>query len=215
MTPMQYARPTMQPISVAQARALDRDAVERFHMPSILLMENASRGVAEAAAHLGERFAILCGPGNNGGDGLAAARHLGRRAEVFLLAEPDPARCPDAATQLRVLRAAGHPIRVGESPSAGEQRRVWIDALFGTGLTRPLDGAAARWVAAFNDARGPKLSVDIPSGLHGDSGEVLGAACRADVTVTFEAPKTGLVAAAARPYVGRLVVVPLGLPATA
>ena len=75
-----------------------------------------------------------------------------------------------------------------------------------------LEGEAARWVNAFNEGRGPKLAVDIPSGLHGDTGEVLGVACRADVTVTFEAPKTGLVADAAAPWVGRLVVVPLGLP---
>ena len=210
---MRYAALTMKPISVAQARELDRDATERLQMPSILLMENASRGVAEAAAVLGERFAIVCGPGNNGGDGLAAARHLGRSAEVFLLAEPDPERCPDAALQLRILRAAGHPVTVGELPAhPPDQRRVWVDALFGTGLARALDGEAARWVEAFNAGAGPKLSVDIPSGLHGDSGEVLGVACRADVTVTFEAPKTGLLAPAARDHVGRLVVVPLGLP---
>lgn len=200
-------------LSVAEARALDRDAVERLGMPSLLLMENAARGVARAAARLGDRFLILCGPGNNGGDGMAAARHLGRGARVFLLAEPDPERAKDAATQLAILRRAGYPVAVGELPAPlPDERCVWIDALFGTGLTRPLEGDAARWVRAFNAGAGPKLSVDIPSGLHGDTGEVLGVACRADVTVTFAAPKTGLLAPAARGHVGKLVVVPLGLP---
>ncbi len=203
----------MQPISVAQARALDRDATERLGMPSLLLMENAARGVAEAARALGERWLVLCGPGNNGGDGLAAARHLGRAARVFLLAEPDAARSPDAAAQLRILRAAQWDIEVGALPRPGPgERWVWIDALFGTGLTRALDGEARRWVDAFNEGAGPKLCVDIPSGLHGDTGEVLGVACRADVTVTFEAPKLGLVAPRAREWVGKLVVVGLGLP---
>ncbi len=204
---------TSRVISVEEARALDRDATERLQMPSLLLMENASRGVAVAAAAMGERFLILCGPGNNGGDGLAAARHLGPASRVFLLAEPDPERSPDAATQLRILRAAGYDITVGEMPAvAAGERWVWIDALFGTGLTRGLEGEAARWVEAFNAGSGPKLAVDIPSGLHGDTGDALGPVCSADVTVTFEAPKHGLVAAQAREHVGRLVVVPLGLP---
>jgi len=201
------------PISVEAARAIDRDAVERLGMPSLLLMENAARGVAEAARQLGDRYLVLCGPGNNGGDGLAAARHLGERARVFLLAEPDPESSPDAATQLRILRRAGRDIVIGDLPKTRPgQRYVWIDALFGTGLTRPLEGTPGHWVQAFNDGCGPKLAVDVPSGLHGDTGEVLGVACRADVTVTFEAPKLGLVAPRAAEYVGRLVVVPLGLP---
>lgn len=204
----------MKTITVAQARAIDRDAVERLGMPSILLMENAARGVAEIAASLGERFLILCGPGNNGGDGLAAARHLGRAARPYLLAEPDAQRCADAALQLRILRNAGWEVPVGRLPQIDDDGSwVWIDALFGTGLTRALDGEAARWVEAFNRGRGAKLCVDIPSGLHGDTGDVLGVACRADVTVTFVAAKPGLVVPAAARWVGRLEVVPLGLPA--
>ena len=201
-------------LSVAEARALDRDAVERLGLPSLLLMETAGRGVAEAARAMGERWVVLCGPGNNGGDGMCAARHLGRECLVHLLAEPDAERSPDAALQLRVLRKAGHAVVVGSLPRLAQgERRVWIDALFGTGLTRPPTGDARQWIEAFDAGAGPKLAVDIPSGLHGDTGEVLGSACRADVTVTFAARKRGLLAAAARPYVGRVVVVPLGLPA--
>lgn len=201
----------MKSISVEQARAIDRDAVERLGMPSILLMENASRAVADAARRLGDRFLILCGPGNNGGDGLAAARHLGISAQVYLLKEPDAGRCPDAALQLSILRAAGHPVLVGELPALAAEG-VWVDALYGTGLDRPIEGEGRRWIEAFNQGRGPKLCVDIPSGLHGDSGEVLGVACKADLTLTFAAAKHGLLAASAENYVGRIQVVSLGIP---
>lgn len=201
-------------LSVAEARAIDRDAHERLGMPTLLLMENAARGVAEAARGLGERFVILCGAGNNGGDGLAAARHLGfRRCALHLLAEPDPAKAPDAALQAAILRAAGAALHVGVPPDpAAHAGAVWIDALFGTGLDRALRDPAAAWVATFNRAVGPKLAVDIPSGLHGDTGAVLGVACRADVTVTFVAEKRGMQTATGRAHCGRIEVVGLGLP---
>lgn len=201
-------------LSVEGARELDRRAFAELGLPTLLLMENAARGVAERARALGSRWVILCGAGNNGGDGLAAARHLGYEAEVFLLAEPDPERCPDAALQLRVLERAGFAIHRGDpDPRAYGPEVVWIDALFGTGLARPLAGRAAEWVARFDRAAGPKLCVDLPSGLDGDTGEALGGiACHADETVSLHAPKRGLLAASARAYVGRLSIVPLGLP---
>lgn len=201
-------------ITVEEARALDRAAQERFFMPSLLLMENAARAVAAAARALGTRFLVLCGRGNNGGDGLAAARHLGRSARVHLLGEPHPERSPDAARQLRILRAAEHPIVVGEPPDVGDERWVWVDALFGTGLARPLEGPAAEWVRVFEAGRGPKLAVDVPSGLDGDRGEVLGIACHADVTVTFEAPKVGLLRGRGPEHAGLVKVAPLGIPRT-
>jgi hydroxyethylthiazole kinase-like uncharacterized protein yjeF len=201
-------------LSVAEARAIDRDAVARLGMPTILLMENAARSVAEHARLLGERCVILAGAGNNGGDGLAAARHLGRdRCAVHLLAEPDPQQTPDAALQARILRAAGWPIVVGELPDPAAHRgAVWIDALFGTGLTRDLTGAARAWVEAIDRAEGTKLAVDIPSGLCGDTGTVRGAAVHADVTVTFVACKRGMRTATGAAHCGRIVVVGLGLP---
>ena len=204
-----------EPISVAEARAIDKRAVERLGMPSILLMENASRAVATAAAGLGDRYVIFCGPGNNGGDGLAAARHLGPAASVYLIAEPYPEQCPDAALQLQILRNAGWQVPVGELPPlVDDPEAVIIDAMFGTGLSRALTETPATWVRRFNECAGRKLAVDIPSGLHGDTGEVLGVACKVDVTVTFEAPKKGLVASGADEWVGELRVAPLGLPET-
>ncbi len=201
-------------LTVEQARAIDRDAAQRLGMPTLLLMENAARSVAEVARSLGERFVVLCGAGNNGGDGLAAARHLGwQRCAVHLLAEPDAAKSPDAALQARVLRAAGASLVVGALPDLDAHAgAVWIDALFGTGLDRELSGAARAWVEAFDRAKGAKLCVDIPSGLHGDTGAVLGAACHADVTVTLVAKKKGMLTDTGRAHCGRVVVAGLGLP---
>lgn len=205
----------MRSISVAEARAIDRDAVERLGMPSLLLMENAARGVAEAARSLGDRWVIFCGPGNNGGDGLAAARHLGPGARVYLMSEPHPERSPDAFLQLDILRHAGWQVPVGELPPVEDDPDVvLIDAMFGTGLSRALTETPATWVRRFNECAGRKLAVDIPSGLGGDTGEILGVACKVDVTVTFEAAKHGLLKPAARDYVGEIRVVSLGLPAT-
>ncbi|MCB9876207.1 MAG: NAD(P)H-hydrate epimerase [Planctomycetes bacterium] len=201
-------------LSVAEARAIDVDAVQRLGMPSLLLMENAARSVAEVARALGERFVILCGAGNNGGDGLAVARHLGFvRCAVHLLAMPDPQKAPDAAVQATILQNAGAKLLLAPPPdptTTGDA--VWIDALFGTGLDRPLREPALGWVETFNRAGGPRLSVDIPSGLHGDTGAVLGLACRADVTVTFVAKKRGMLTATGRAHCGRVEVVGLGLP---
>lgn len=201
-------------LSVAQARAIDVEAVERFGMPSVLLMENAATGVAAVARTLGSRFVILCGAGNNGGDGLAVARHLGfTRCALHLLAEPDPSRSPDAALQLEILRNAGASLSVGQLPDLAEHSgAVWIDALFGTGLDRELREPARSWVARFNQATGPRLSIDIPSGLHGDTGDVLGIACRAEVTVTFLGKKTGMLTEQGKAHCGRIEVVGLGLP---
>lgn len=203
----------MRALTVEEARGVDLDAVQRLGMPSLLLMENAGRAVAEEARRLGTRFVVLCGPGNNGGDGLVAARHLGPGAMVHLLAEPDPVRSPDAALQLRILRAAGRTVHVGaELPSDLPADTVWVDAMYGTGLTRPLAGDALAWVRTMNAAAGPRLAVDLPTGLHGDTGESLGVTVRADVTVTFVAPKQGMLRGAGPAHCGRIVVAGLGLP---
>lgn len=201
-------------LTSAQARAIDEDARERLGMPTALLMENAARSVADVARSLGDRFVLLCGAGNNGGDGLAAARHLGvARCAIYLLSEPDPGRAPDAALQRAILANAGVQVCVGTPPDvASHVGAVWIDAMFGTGLSRELVGAARVWVDAFNAADGSKLSVDIPSGIHGDTGAVMGAACRADVTVTFVAPKIGMTIGQGPAHAGDVRCADIGLP---
>lgn len=204
----------MSSISVAEARDLDRRAIEELGMPSSLLMENAGRSVADRARALGSRWVILCGPGNNGGDGLCAARHLGTDATVYVLAEPSADRSPDTRLQWQLLEQLEFEFASGDpDPAQSRSDVVWIDAMFGTGLTRGLKGRAADWVERFNRFGGPRICVDIPSGLDGDTGAVIGeVACRAHETVTFHAIKHGLLAAAAKPWVGRVVCASLGLP---
>ncbi|HEY8152928.1 MAG TPA: NAD(P)H-hydrate dehydratase [Myxococcota bacterium] len=210
--------------SADEMRALDRHTIETLGVPGELLMESAGRAVAEAALGLltpGTSVLVVCGRGNNGGDGLVAARHLyalGVPVRVALLGSAASLR-GDAAASLRRARAAGVPIE-GErwrAPAAG----VIVDAIFGTGLSRPVEGAAAssiRRIAA-SRAASPEalrvLAVDLPSGLCADTGQVLGAAAPADLTVTLALPKPGLVLEPGRTLAGRVRVARIGIADTA
>jgi len=216
----------------AAARAIDAQATARYRMPSIMLMENASRAVAEAAMELagwepGARVLVVCGPGNNGGDGLGAARHLHNSgAEVCILLAADAGKTAgDAGVNLEICRAMELPIeRVDASdPYASASRAlerlgvadVVIDALFGTGLDRPAREAGEALIAWMNERHAagvPVLAVDVPSGLDCDSGRPLGAAARADVTVTFCAIKRGFLELEAQEYVGEVEVADIGVP---
>lgn len=194
-------------------RRLDRLAVERFHMPSIVLMENAGASIAAAAMGLlgrSRKVAIYCGPGNNGGDGLVAARHL-HNAGVEVQVIPAPGDCSgDAAINLAIVRAMRVP--VVEHPTAPG---LVIDALLGTGLDRPVQGKMAEQIAAINrwGVRGVQiLSVDLPSGLDADTGRPLGTAVRADLTVTLCGWKAGFVRRESRKFTGRIAVGDIGVP---
>jgi hydroxyethylthiazole kinase-like uncharacterized protein yjeF len=225
-------------------RRLDALALRRYAIPGLLLMETAGRAVADAArARLGPtgRVLILAGPGNNGGDGLVAARHLlalGVPVRVLLTAPPSPRS--DAGVNLRILRRAKVAIDRLDRPKAfaAAQRQlsrlttgdVLIDALLGTGLSRPVDpdSPVGQLILRANarrakPARPFALAVDIPSALDADTGQPLlaaksgapsaaPAAFIADQTVTFVGLKRGLLAPAARRWVGRVCVAPLGVP---
>jgi NAD(P)H-hydrate epimerase len=196
-------------------RRLDRLAVEEFGIPSILLMENAAIGVAAAALKMvrrGARIAIYCGPGNNGGDGLAAARHLvnaGAEVEI-VLSGPGRKYSGDAVVNYRIARAMGIPVRA----SASARPALIIDALLGTGLDRAVEGTIKRLIARINSRpRGVRvLAVDIPSGLDANTGEPLGDAVRADATVTLVGLKVGFLNPQARPYIGKVQVAGIGAP---
>jgi NAD(P)H-hydrate epimerase len=206
-------------------RELDRRAVEIYHIPILVLMENAGRAVADAARHFlsaDARVLVLAGPGNNGGDGLVAARHLhnaGVAVSILLLA--DKAKYRDAAaTQLAIVEAMQLSAMVISADRA--ELRDWlvdstphdliIDALFGTGLTRPLDGSAAAVVQAVNNSGVRVLAVDIPSGLDCDSGDAVGggAVLRATETVSFCGKKKGFARAAE--FTGKVIVADIGAP---
>jgi hydroxyethylthiazole kinase-like uncharacterized protein yjeF len=217
-------------LTAEQMRAVDRAATADFGVPTLLLMENAGRGVAEVVARaLGGRVAcrrvrVVCGAGNNGGDGFVAARHLalaGAEVSVLLAAarEKIAGAGGDAATNLHALEALGL-VSVVEGAS-WSQTSEWtgplagadaiVDALFGTGLRSDVTGVPAAAIAAMNAAAGIKIAVDIPSGIDADTGRVHGSAFRADVTATMGAPKLGFVIDADVPA-GRVEVVSLGVP---
>jgi NAD(P)H-hydrate epimerase len=214
-------------LSAEQMRAADRAASEGLGVPSLVLMENAGRGVAEIVARDIEAGAardpvvVVSGAGANGGDGFVVARHLARRGlrVRVLLAAPRARVQGDAAVMLGALeRMGGVPIEDGETWTDEATWRtgltgagVVVDAIFGIGLRDDVAGVPAAALAAMNGVDAHKVAVDIPSGLDADTGRVHGLAFRADVTATMGARKLGLVLTAEAP-VGVVEVVELGVP---
>lgn len=205
-----------------EAGELDRASQARG-IPAETLMERAGWATARAAADLvggcyGRRAVVVCGKGNNGGDGYVAARHLARwgmRVGVVALADPGTLREPAAANARRLVAESG--IR----PSAFEPRAlqrllsradVAIDAVFGTGFAGVPEGAWAEAIDGLNDADAPVVAVDIPSGVDGRTGAVHGEAVWADLTVTFGAAKTGVVLLPGAERAGDVRVVDIGFP---
>jgi hydroxyethylthiazole kinase-like uncharacterized protein yjeF len=198
-----------------EMRATDRWAIKDRGVPSLELMETAGRAVAESAVEVASssRAAIVCGKGNNGGDGLVAARALretGFQVEALLLAPPDQLS-DDAKANLDRLAGARH-VDAAELPAAMEGVGVVIDAVFGTGFAgTPRDPAAAA-IDAMNEADAPVVATDIASGVNASTGEVEGTAVAADITVTFHAPKLGHWIAPGKEHAGELRVAPIGIP---
>lgn len=217
----------MPDLTTAQIRAIDRLASERYHIPSILLMEHASFALFAESRRLMEQESlaaalILVGPGNNGGDGLALARHLHNaavRVQVVLATDPERLR-GDARTNFDIARAMGIAmVRASGSGDVDQAARslprplLVVDALLGTGVDRALGGVLGEMAAWINaERRGLVLAVDVPSGLDSDRGPVHGECVRADVTVTFVARKVGFGAPGADRFLGRVVVGSIGAP---
>ena len=211
-------------LSRDEVRDLDRRAIEDFGLPGVVLMENAGRGVAELLLRLGiqGQVVVCCGRGNNGGDGFVIARHLdnaGAAVRVLLFAKPEELT-GDAAVNYHVLARSGPPIAV-IPPSAFDADQLrqeltladWIvDALFGSGLAGPLRPPFDQVVTVINAAAARVLAVDIPSGLDGDTGQPLGPTVRAHHTATIAAMKKGFTQPAAKPWLGRVHVIDMGLP---
>ncbi|HED66023.1 MAG TPA: NAD(P)H-hydrate epimerase [Planctomycetes bacterium] len=224
-----------EPLPRAIVRAIDRRAIEEFGVPSLTLMENAGTACArEAQAMLraipgrsSGPVLVLAGPGNNGGDGFVVARILAGEGVAVRTVFVGPAEKlegggSDVRTNHARLLDAGESVEILEASedwraelSSPEAPVLIVDALFGTGLTRPLRSPWLEVVQTVNDLRGQGalvLAVDLPSGLDADSGEVLGAVVRADVTVTFVAPKLGFGNGAGPDSTGRVVVADIGIP---
>jgi NAD(P)H-hydrate epimerase len=205
-----------------QARALDEQAIRDLGIPSIVLMENAGRNMAELLLKLGTAgsVAVCCGKGNNGGDGFVIARHLGIAGidvRVLLFAEA-AALTGDAAINFNILVKSSLPV-MAMLPLDEDKLRTtlveadWIvDALFGTGLQGPVRPPFDRVIEAINASGKRVLAVDIPSGLDCDTGRPLGATVRATHTATVMANKVGFVKPEALPWVGQVHVIDLGVP---
>lgn len=216
----------MQPLSRAEVREVDRLAIEAYGVPGIVLMENAGAGTARLLESLGIAgpVVVVCGKGNNGGDGFVIARHLdlaGHAVKLLVACRPDEIR-GDATVNLRIAERSGLPLEyLAEGDQAAWEAAVtgadWIvDALLGTGASGPPSGAVARAIAAINAtrARGRTrvLAVDLPSGLDCDSGAAAGECVRADATATFVARKRGFDAAGADAFTGPVHVIGIGAP---
>ena len=196
--------------------ARDRLAVEKLGIPAELLMECAGRAVAEEVQRVAVSGPVLflCGPGHNGGDGYVAARHLITRGRsVAVCAVGDPTRLADLNRRNRE-RLAALGVEVSRDWSGGGEPTVVVDALFGTGLRRPLAGTPASTVRRINASpRGTTVvAVDLPSGLDTDTGREWGEAVRADCTVTLDLPKPALILEPGRSCAGRVVVAAIGIP---
>jgi ADP-dependent NAD(P)H-hydrate dehydratase / NAD(P)H-hydrate epimerase len=211
----------MKVLTAAQMRDVDRRTTD-LGIPGIVLMENAGHRVVEflerrCAPLAAERVAILCGKGNNGGDGMVVARQLYTRIRpaalhVVLFAEPGELK-GDAAANYKMLQACGCPVAT-EIPAAARQATLVIDALLGTGVSGPAGGRMLEGIREINNgfALAKVAAVDIPSGMPSDSGEPAGEIARADYTVTFTAPKVGQVLAPNCDRIGELAVCPIGSP---
>jgi len=213
-------------ISSAEMRAIDENA-EWLGVDRILLMENAGSNVARTVYQwlgglAGKKIVVICGTGNNGGDGFVAARHmagLGARVTVILLGDRDKIRTPEAKKNFEAIMKMRETIEFKNVKNLEDlenvQRDVMeaeaiIDAIFGTGIKGEIREPWRSMINLVNSARGLKVAVDIPSGVNPDTGEVKDIAVDADLTITFHRPKLGLPAAG--DYCGEVVVAPIGIP---
>ena len=216
----------MRVLTTVQMQAADRAAIDTAGIPSIVLMENAGRQVVAAMERQiqdlhDQRIAVVCGKGQNGGDGFVVARLLaasGADVSVYL-AVPETAVRGDACRTLTALRALDLDVtEAAESDgwaacvSQIAQADLIVDALFGTGLSRPLTGHWADVVHGLNATGVPIVSVDLPSGLSADTGAIIGATVDAALTVTLGAPKVSLLVSPAATRVGQLLVADIGIP---
>ena len=215
----------MKVLTGAAMKQIDEHVIKNIGLSSLVLMENAGRSVAEILKQripkLNEkRITVVAGRGNNGGDGLACARHLlnlGADVKIFVLAGAKEELSPEAATNAAILERSGVPVKyvakgVNKLSSALARADVVVDAIFGIGVKGAVRGIAERAIGLINRSSARIFSVDLPSGLDADTGHVDGVCVKADLTITLEFPKLGLLLYPGREYVGELVVAEIGYP---
>ncbi len=212
-------------VTAEEMRRMDRHTIEEFGIPGLLLMENAGLQVVNHAERRfgswrGKRVLVLCGGGNNGGDGMVVARHVAQRgAEVQVVLVADPAKVAgDALNNLQIVQKLGLPLHVLRS--AEHLQSIWanrwdvvVDALLGIGVTGEVRGLVGETIRFFGECPVPVVAVDVPSGIDADTGAVCGCAMRAALTVTFGAMKVGLAVYPGAEFAGEVVVADIGIPA--
>ena len=210
------------PLTFAEVRQVDHDAIRQLGIPGLLLMENAARGACQVIQRLGSlrRIVIVAGPGNNGGDGLAIARLLaaGHLSSEVLLVRAGKSLSTDAQSNLAFLNATEIPV-VDAGPDDVAQtlhdlssEDLVIDALLGTGIRGVVASPFDTVIRTINNCSAQVLAIDLPSGMNGDTGQPCGICVQADSTVTFVAEKTGFRTAGARQFTGPVTVCHIGLP---
>lgn len=211
-------------VTSGEMKRIDRLAIEQYLIPGLILMEHAGKAVADVLCREypgAKKILVLCGKGNNGGDGFVAARHLvnrGLEVLVWLCADPG-ALNPDPRSHFRILEKMGIPVREigsgkGEIPwgEMASSADVVVDALFGIGIRSDLSGFFRDLVNGTNRSGKKILAVDIPSGLDADTGKIMGASIRADLTVTLAAPKKGLYLNDGPSAAGKIFTADIGIP---
>ena len=209
-----------------EAKEIDRISIHEIGIPSMVLMERAAMSVAacirEQSDPVVDRILAVCGTGNNGGDGVAIARILweaGYSVSVLIIGQMG--KCSDEMKQqITIAERIGMSILTADSREPAsvvteeklEKYTIVIDAIFGIGLSREIRGNYREWIAWMNHSAARMVAVDIPSGIHASTGEVLGIAVQADQTVTFGTNKRGLVLYPGTQYAGEIVVADIGFP---
>ena len=211
-----------------EMRELDRKAIEEYKIPGIVLMENAGRNLAEEILQMIDdphqaKVAILCGKGNNGGDGFVVARHLHNHSihvDVFLIARvSDILKDGDTGTNLQILLNMKIPVNeILDIPGVNSilkelhNYNILADALFGTGLSGDVREPFKTLIGGVNNLNKTIISVDIPSGLDCNTGKILGVAIKATKTVTFAIAKKGFFLNDGPSYTGKVIVSDIGIP---
>jgi NAD(P)H-hydrate epimerase len=216
----------MKAVTAAQMRRIDEKAIRHYGIPSLILMENAGAACAREAIKLIvdrlKKAVILCGKGNNGGDGFVAARHLlnrGVKATIFFFQKPSEMK-PDPLVNFNILKKLKADLINSSIKMDPEKLKktlrdsdLVIDALFGTGVDRILKSPFRQAIEIVNTSKRPVLSIDVPSGLNADTGRVMGDCIRAKLTVTLGIPKRGFYMPGARSFTGKVIVADISLPA--
>jgi len=211
-------------LSRDQIRSFDRIAIEDCHVPGVVLMENAGRGAAETIQSLitdeTDHVLVVCGTGNNGGDGFVVARHLlsaGESVSVCLLGDPSKLRGDALVNHEAFVGLDGHVVIVDDEGSLPVletellRAGLVVDAIFGTGLDREIRGRFAQAIDRMNATAATRVALDLPSGLDANTGTVLGTAVVADTTITFGALKLGLLTPTGSRLAGDIHVAALGV----